>query len=173
MSNKAVIFYIYRKQVPNYSVIYSDPWSPGSEFSKVTRLLAECGILIQFLARYENFSILQRIQTRYVAHRASYPRGNGHSHSGSEWLRLQDDHSPQSTRSLRMFGAITSSPLHASLVWTVITLPFDPVVVSRLNTAVVKPNNNKYYGIFSASNTIMHRFHGVSRCLQTTQAWHF
>jgi hypothetical protein len=35
---------------------------------------------------------------------------------GVKWLGLQDDHSPQSTTSLRMFGAITSTPLHASLV---------------------------------------------------------
>jgi hypothetical protein len=89
-----------------------------------------------------------------------------------KWLGLQDDHSPQSTTSLRMFGAITSTPLHASLVWTVTTLPFDHKVVSRLNTAVVKPNNNKYYRICSASNIIMYHFHGVSWCLQTTQAWH-
>jgi len=78
------MLYIYRKQVPNYSVIYSDPCSPGSEFSKVTRLWAERGILIQFLARHEIFSVLQRVQTRYGAHRASYKRGNRHFHSGSK-----------------------------------------------------------------------------------------
>jgi hypothetical protein len=78
------MFYIYKKQVPNYSVIYSNPWSPGSEFSKVTRLWDECGILIQFLARHEISSVLQRVQTRYGAHRASCPRGNRHSHSGSK-----------------------------------------------------------------------------------------
>jgi len=60
----------------NYSVMYSDPWSSGSEFRKVPRLWAECGILIQFLARHEFFSVLQRVQTSYGAHRASYPRGN-------------------------------------------------------------------------------------------------
>jgi hypothetical protein len=81
MSNKAVMFYIYRKQASNYSVIYSNPWSPGSDFSKVTRLWAERGILIQFMARYEISSVLQRVQTRYGA---SYPRGNRHSHSGSK-----------------------------------------------------------------------------------------
>jgi len=78
------MFYIYRKQVPNYSVIYYDPWSPGSEFRKVTRLWAECGILIQFLSRHEFSSALQRVQTRCGVHRASYPRGNRHSHSGSK-----------------------------------------------------------------------------------------
>jgi len=80
MSNKAVVLYIYRKQVPNYSVIYFNPCCPGSEFIKVTRLWAECGNLIQFLARHEIFSVLQS----YGTHGASYPRGNRHSHSGSK-----------------------------------------------------------------------------------------
>lgn len=85
---------------------------------------------------------------------------------GVKWLELQDYHSPQSTTSLKLVRAITSSPLHVSFVWTVTNLPFDLEVVSRLNTAAVKPNNNKYYRIYSASNIITNRFHGVSWCLQ-------
>lgn len=81
---------------------------------------------------------------------------------GVKWLELQDDHSPQSTTSLKLFGAITSSPLHVSFVCTVTNLPFDHVVVSSLNTVAVEPNNNKYYRIYSASNIITNCFHGVS-----------